>query len=221
MRDEIVALIRRALIAKEEVVPAETVPAMSQAADGRPATAAPKAQPETGQQRSAVRRQRAPRAPQQQQQQRQAVKQAAPEPAAVGEDVRTEPRVAEAVAERPGGNGIERPRTGVEIVDTEERNGVLYHTMCDLRDGGLVHNVSRSSARRLWRYAIALKEKGTFEEHKVDWHGDLGLWHKYLRSGRPHYDLVQRTPDGETHVYYGVTEDGTHGPWKAVVGDED
>ncbi len=217
MRDEIVALIRRALIAKEEVVPADAVPAASEARTSRPTAPASQAQAQPAQQRPAARRQRAPRAPQQ----RQAVKQAAPEPVAVAEKSRSEPRVAEAVAERPEGEGVERPRTGVEIVDTEERNGVLYHTMCDLRDGGLVHNVSRSSARRLWRYAIALKEKGTFEERKVDWHGDLGLWHKYLRSGRPHYDLVQRTPDGEVHVYYGVTEDGIHGPWKAVVGDED
>jgi hypothetical protein len=217
MRDEIVALIRRALIAKEELVPAAAAPATSEAVADPTATARPKVQAERPQQRPAPRRQRQPRAPQQD----QAVKQAAPEPATVSEGVRPEPSVATVVAERPSGNGIERPRTGVEIVDSEERKGVLYHTMCDLRDGGLVHNVSRSSARRLWRYAIALEEKGTFEERKVDWHGNLGLWHKYLRSGRPHYDLVQRTPDGEIHVYYGVTEDGIHGPWKAIVGDED
>jgi hypothetical protein len=113
------------------------------------------------------------------------------------------------------------PRTGVEIDETVVRKGVKYHTMRDLRDGNRVHNVTRASARRLWRYAIALKEKGTFQDDKVNWAGDLGLWHKYLRSGRPHYDLVQRTGDGAVRVYYGVSEDGIHGPWKAVVGIKD
>ncbi|OGO04267.1 MAG: hypothetical protein A2Y73_00510 [Chloroflexi bacterium RBG_13_56_8] len=113
------------------------------------------------------------------------------------------------------------PHTGVEIAETVSRNGVQYHTMRDLRNGNEVRNVTRTSARRLWRYAIALKEKSTFQESKVSWSGDLGLWHKYLRASRPHYDLVQRGPDGEIRIYYGVTENGIHGPWRAVVGSED
>lgn len=115
----------------------------------------------------------------------------------------------------------EPPRTGVEIDETVVREGVHYHTMRDLRDGGQVHNVTRDSARRLWRYAIALKEKGTFSEDKVTWIGELGLWHKYLRSGRPHYDLVQRTEDGKLRVYYGVSEEGIHGAWQQVVGKQE
>jgi hypothetical protein len=117
-----------------------------------------------------------------------------------------------------GGLAVPPPRTGVEIVESVERKGVLYHTMRDLRDGGKVQNVTRNSARRLWRYAIALQEKGTFQEDKVTWSGDLGLWHKYLRAGRTHYDLVQRAPDGNVNIYYGVTEDGIHGQWRPVVG---
>jgi len=135
------------------------------------------------------------------------------------------PEQIEALDVQPESNGqpmiaVEPPRTGVEIVDTVHRKGVAYHTMCDLRNGSKVQNVTRASARRLWRYAIALKEKHTFQEDKVTWHGDLGLWHKYLRAGRPHYDLVQRGANGDVHVYYGVTEDGIHGPWKAVAGLE-
>lgn len=116
---------------------------------------------------------------------------------------------------------VEPPRTGVEIVRSEQRNGTTRHTMRDLRHGGEVQNVTHSSARKLWRYAIALKEKHTFGEEKVTWTGNLGLWHRYLRAGRPRYDLVQRTPDGQVSVYYGVTDDGIHGPWKAVVGNQD
>lgn len=119
------------------------------------------------------------------------------------------------------GVAVEPPRTGVEIVETVERKGVKYHTMCDLRNGQRVHNVSRASARRLWRYAIALKEKETFQDKRVTWAGELGLWHKYLRAGRHSYDLVQKGADGDVRIYYGVTEDGIHGPWKAVVGMED
>ena len=29
---------------------------------------------------------------------------------------------------------------------------------------------------------------------------------------------VQRDAEGQSHVYYGVTENGIHGPWRAVVG---
>ncbi|MHB0859476.1 MAG: RNA-binding domain-containing protein [Anaerolineae bacterium] len=113
------------------------------------------------------------------------------------------------------------PRTGVEIIESAERKGVMYHTMRDLRNSDEVHNVSRNSARRLWRYAIALRENHTFDESKVTWEGNLGLWHRYLRSGRPYYDLVQKGEDGQVHIYYGVTEDGIHGPWKQVVGGEE
>jgi hypothetical protein len=113
------------------------------------------------------------------------------------------------------------PRTGVEITETETRSGVQYHTMRDLRDSSQVNNVTRSSARRLWRYAIALKEKGTFAADKVTWFGERGLWHKYLRSGRPHYDLVRRAADGSLRIFYGVSEDGIHGVWRQVVGMED
>jgi hypothetical protein len=116
---------------------------------------------------------------------------------------------------------VEPPRTGVQIVESEERNGVIHHTMRDLRNGNEVHNVTRSSARRLWRYAIALKEKGTFSEEKVNWKEGLGLWHKYLRAGRPHYDLVQKTANADVHIYYGVSEEGIHGAWRAMVGMED
>lgn len=142
------------------------------------------------------------------------------------------PAEEQAIAEEPPAEGapaeaeaqpelaVEPPRTGVEIVDTVERKGVPYHTMRDLRNGSKVQNVTRASARRLWRYAIALKEKHTFQDDKVAWHGDLGLWHKYLRAGRSHYDLVQKGPNGEVYIYYGVTEDGIHGSWKAVVGIE-
>jgi len=127
----------------------------------------------------------------------------------------------EAVSAVPVVDGIEPPRTGVEIVQTEERKGVFYHTMRDLRNGSQVQNVTRSSARRLWQYAIASKEKHKLDDAEVTWAGPLGLWRKYQQGRRTRFDLVQRLPDGGLRVYYGVTEEGIHGPWKPVVGAND
>lgn len=138
------------------------------------------------------------------------VKTAVPAPVEQPEQILSVPREA----------ATESPRTGVEIVDSQERKGQVFHSMRDLRDGDVVHNVTRASARRLWRYAIALQEKHTFNENNVTWYGNLGLWHKYLRNGKAQYDLVQRSSNGAVHIYYGVTEDGVFGPWKQLIDKE-
>ena len=111
----------------------------------------------------------------------------------------------------------EPPKTGVEIVDTVERKGMLYHTLRDLRNGNEVHNVTHASARRLWRYAIERQEKKDIENAHIVWQDDLGWWRKSRRGGRVRYDLVQRDAEGNLHVYYGVTDDGIHGEWKKLV----
>jgi len=182
LRDEIIALISRALSVKPTP---QAAPA-----------AQPKARPEP------ARESRPAKGPS---------RRSTGEPAAPAPQPRTPP------ASAPVGQ-VDAPRTGVEIVASEDRDGTLYHTMRDLRDGGQVHNVTRTSARRLWRYAIALKEKKTFDQQKVTWKGERGMWHKYLRAGRSHYDLVEKAPSGEMRVFYGVTEEGIHGPWRDVVG---
>jgi hypothetical protein len=112
------------------------------------------------------------------------------------------------------GELISPPRTGVEIAKTAKRKGTLYHTMKDLRNGHEVQNVTRSSARRLWHYAITQKEDHPLQSSEVSWHNDIGLWKKYERAGKTRYDLVQRAPDGSFRVYYGVTEEGFHGEWE-------
>jgi len=38
-------------------------------------------------------------------------------------------------------------------------------------------------------------------------------WKKKRRAGKVRYDFVQRDAEGQLHVYYGVTEEGSHGPW--------
>ena len=115
--------------------------------------------------------------------------------------------------------GTEPPGTGVQIVETVERKGTLYHTMKDLRNGNVVHNVTRSSARKLWRYAITEHESNPVQADKVQWQGDLGVWKSSRRAGKERYDLVQRMPDGQIHVYYGVTEDGIDGAWRMFLSE--
>lgn len=117
------------------------------------------------------------------------------------------------------GQRIEPPRTGVEIIGTEQRKGGKYHVMRDLRNGNVVKNVTRSSARRLWHYAITEKESNPVQPNQVDWRGDVGMVKRYKRGGSTRYDLVQRDGD-KLRVYYGVTYDGMHGPWQAFAAEE-
>ncbi len=114
------------------------------------------------------------------------------------------------------------PRTGVEVVVVEERDGIQYFTMRDLRNGNMVKNVTRTSARRLWHYAVTqyVKLPADPAQAVVEWQGDLGLLKRYSEGHHTRYDLLQRV-DGEQRCYFGVTDDGIHGRWKILVGAED
>lgn len=115
------------------------------------------------------------------------------------------------------------PTTGVEVTSTETRNGMQYHTMRDMRNGTAVHNVTKKSARRLWHYAIVQHERGAPELAEVLWHPDqpVGLWRRDNRAGAERIDLVSRMPDGTMRLFYGVTEDGLHGPWLELIAQAD
>lgn len=113
------------------------------------------------------------------------------------------------------------PRTGVEIVDSSERDGVTYHAMRDLRNLKVVHNVTRDSARRLWRYAITQKESNPCKESDVSWSGDHGFWKAYKpRGGEVRFNLVLRVDDDSMRVFYGVTEEGMDATWRAVIPEQ-
>ncbi len=115
---------------------------------------------------------------------------------------------------------ISSPRTGVEVVSYQDRDKTRYYTVRDLRNGNVVKNVTISSARRLWHYAITrfndlIKELPS----SVLWQGDIGLIKKYKQGNTTLYDLIHR--EGNTYRYFfGVTPNGIHGSWK-VFGDED
>jgi hypothetical protein len=115
--------------------------------------------------------------------------------------------------------GVDAPRTGVEVVTYEERDGVRYYTVRDLRNGSMVKNVTLASARRLWHYAIVEHDKLPPAD-AIAWQGDLAMVRKRSHRGESHYDLLQRTPNG-IRCYYGVSEDGIHGEWKRLVGAEE
>lgn len=140
-----------------------------------------------------------------------------------GEDlskrVLAEPETAQQVKEE--GKAIKPPRTGVEIADYEDRNSVRYYTMRDLRNGNVVKNVTEKSARRLWHYAISQYQKlpDDLKKARISWQGDMGIMREQKRGKRMRYDLAQKTPE-KIRVYFGVTEDGIHGPWKNLVGND-
>jgi hypothetical protein len=112
------------------------------------------------------------------------------------------------------------PQIGVEIVSTELRNGNRFHSIHDLRNGHVIHNVTRKGARKLWSYAIQQHEDNTISPTDIQWEGDAGLVHTERRAGKERYDLALRTEDGKVRIFYGVTEDGMEGRWANFVQEE-
>jgi Schlafen, AlbA_2 len=129
-------------------------------------------------------------------------------------EVRETPAIVE-----PQTAGLPSPRTGVEVVSFEDRDGTRYYTMRDLRNGNVVKNVTKASARRLWHYAIT-EFSALPPMEQLTWVGDLALLKKRTHRGVSRFDLVQRTPHG-VRAFFGVTQDGVHGEWKLVVGPEE
>ncbi len=118
-------------------------------------------------------------------------------------------------------NPIE-PRTGVEVLPPEERQGKQYFTMRDLRNGNVVKNVTRVSARKLWHYAIDryTTTMKNFDPQQVKWRGDLGMLRKHKQGNITRYDLILRA--GQNYrFFFGVTDDGIHGEWRTVTGLDD
>ena len=124
------------------------------------------------------------------------------------------------------------PRTGVEIIASVERNGVIFHTVRDLRNRRVVRNVTRESARRLWRYAILQVEGHQLQTEEVSWSAvdpRRGYWKGYRQpEGMRRYNLVYREPQARNgnepserlRVFYGVTEDGIDDRWRTVLPPE-
>lgn len=109
------------------------------------------------------------------------------------------------------------PRTGVQVMAMEERNGVLYFTVRDLRNNSTIRNVTKKSARDLWHYAIT-----QFAEHPdgpadIDWQGERAVLAREMRAGKMRSDLAMRDANGRTVVFYGATDDGLDTTWKDLI----
>ena len=108
------------------------------------------------------------------------------------------------------------PRTGVEIVESEDRNGTIYHTVRDLRNDNLIKNVTRTSARKLWHYAITQIEAGRPVPAEIDWKGNMAIVHQRRRNNYVWYDLAMKDSEG-IHVFFGVTDSGLNEEWMKLV----
>lgn len=117
---------------------------------------------------------------------------------------------------------IEDPRTGVEVLQPEERQGKYYYTMRDLRNGNVVKNVTRASARKLWHYAITAHMEifSNVDRANIQWQSEVGLIKKYKQGKIIHYDFIQKTSGGY-RFFFGVTPDGIHGIWKNLTGEDE
>ena len=204
VRDEIVRLVRRALVDRGELVEPARVPVAQPSAAG-----------------NTPRKERSRRGGNA----GNAVKAAAPAELPAPEAVPVElPMVETPVVEIDDDvfpAGMNPPKVGVQIVDMRERGGVRYYTIRDLRNGVSVQNVTLKSARRLWRYAISQHEQGAPRVDKIQWAGDVGLVKAEKRAGKQRYDFAQRLPDGSIAVYYGVTEEGCEDPWRQFLVGQD
>ena len=95
------------------------------------------------------------------------------------------------------------PRTGVEIVEVEERNGERYFTVRDLRNSNVVKNVTMSSARRLWHYAISEYQKlpSDLNTASIAWQGGIGVLKEDKRGNRMRFDLAQKSEKSITKLF--------------------
>jgi len=111
------------------------------------------------------------------------------------------------------------PQVGVEIVESEERNGRKYHAIRDLRNGHIITNVTRKGARKLWNYAIQQHEDKPEQTNKIEWKGNIGVVRSEKRAGKQRFDLALRE-NQQVRVFYGVTDEGMEGAWEVFVPEE-
>ena len=122
----------------------------------------------------------------------------------------------EEAREEETADNLNAPRTGVEIVNSQKRKGTYYHSVRDLRNGNIIKNVTRSSARKLWHYAITQVEAGIPREKDIRWHNDMAVLDVRRKDDHTWYDLALRDGD-DVHIFYGVTDSGLNEEWQALV----
>lgn len=111
---------------------------------------------------------------------------------------------------------IEPPRTGVEVVNSEKRQGTIYHSVRDMRNGNVIKNVTRKSARKLWHYAISQVEAGEPRPDKIKWQGNRAVIRHRTKNDNTWYDLALKH-NGQIHIYYGVNDSGLNDEWLLLI----
>src|SRR5262249_22573561 len=109
------------------------------------------------------------------------------------------------------------PKSGVEILTEAETDGERTYTMRDLGSGRVLENVTRKTARRLWRQALLDRENGLPADDAIQWRGDLGLWGSAIRDGVRRLNLAYRAGDGTIGYFFAVSEDGLTEPWRDLI----
>ena len=109
------------------------------------------------------------------------------------------------------------PKSGVEILAMEERDGTRYYTVRDLRNKSTVRNVTQKSARDLWLYAIMQHSNDVYDISTFDWHNDRSILSRSQRAGKVRYDLALRDAAGKVHIFYGVADDAIDSRWKELI----
>lgn len=117
------------------------------------------------------------------------------------------------------------PRSGVQIAAVEEREGIRYYTVRDLRNNSLVRNVTIKSARDLWHYAIVAYNTNTYKLDAIAWKDSVegqqrAVLSRAFRAGKMRYDLALKSSDGTVYIFYGVAEDGMDAAWKQLIAEE-
>ncbi|GIV84586.1 MAG: hypothetical protein KatS3mg052_1593 [Candidatus Roseilinea sp.] len=223
-RDEIVTIARRGY---EKLRPQEPRPPAPQPQpDRRPQQPSPpppeRRQPEPRKPQPALQQQHKPRPPQpsrptakpqQPPAQRERRDKSQPnEPASV--TIAAQPLLAEnnGALALPG-----MPKTGVQVLSMEERNGVVYFTVRDLRNNSIIRNVTMKSARDLWHYAITQFADHPSGPEEIEWQGDRAVLTREMRAGKMRSDLAIRDASGKVVVFYGVTDDGLDERWRELI----
>ncbi len=109
------------------------------------------------------------------------------------------------------------PKTGVQVLSMEERSGVVYFTVRDLRNNSVIRNVTMKSARDLWHYAITQFADHPSGPEEIEWQGDRAVLTREMRAGKMRSDLAIRDAGGKVVVFYGVTDDGLDERWRELI----
>jgi hypothetical protein len=110
-----------------------------------------------------------------------------------------------------------QPRNGVQVTSMEERDGMVYFTVRDVRNNTTVRNVTMKSARDLWLYAVSQYAEAPSGPEGLDWSNNKAVVSKAMRAGRMRYDLAMRDAQGNVRVFFGVTDDGLSDEWRQLV----